>query len=264
MSKTYPNNMHQQYMKYVLGAKRNCTNTAINGELGEMPLFIHGLISLLSFWHRTINLPDDTLVKQSLTIIMNDNSIKSEWLATVQYILKFINMDYYYHNPVSIKLNDFTDKCKKELTNKFILDWRKDITELHRQNGGQNKLRFYKLIKNEFRREPYLDIIKSFKLRKTMTKFRCSDHQLEIEKGRHRNLNVEDRMCKLCLNGVETELHFLQICPYYDNLRTRYFANPTDVDWVAILQYEDCNTLFNIANFIEKALKLRDRLLNQN
>ena len=173
-------------------------------------------------------------------------------------------MDYYYHNPASIKSNHFTDKCKKELTNKFIQEWHKEITDLHRQNGGQNKLRFYNLIKKDFRREPYLDTIKSFKLRKTMTKFRCSDHQLEIEKGRHRNLNVEDRICKLCHGGVETELHFLEICSYYDNLRTQYFANSTDVDWLAVLQYEDCNTIFKVANFIEKTLKLRESLLNQN
>ena len=45
-----------------------------------------------------------------------------------------------------------------------------------------------------------------------MTKFRCSNHALETDVGRHRKLNVEDCLCKLCKADVETELHFLQIC----------------------------------------------------
>jgi len=42
---------------------------------------------------------------------------------------------------------------------------------------------------------------------------RTSSHHLEIERGRYNNVNREDRVCKLCGNGIEHEVHFLLICP---------------------------------------------------
>ena len=41
-----------------------------------------------------------------------------------------------------------------------------------------------------------------------MTKFRISAHDLEFEKGRYKNLPVNERYCKLCDNSsVEDEVH---------------------------------------------------------
>ena len=45
-----------------------------------------------------------------------------------------------------------------------------------------------------------------------------------IELGRHKNLSVEERVCKKCNNSaVEDEIHFLCECPMYDDLRKLYF-----------------------------------------
>ena len=72
----YPNRLQQKFFKFILGVKRNCKNMATLGELGETPIIIHGFVSLLSFWHRTYNMAEDTLVKRTLnlmTIIQNMN-----------------------------------------------------------------------------------------------------------------------------------------------------------------------------------------------
>ena len=54
-------------------------------------------------------------------------------------------------------------------------------------NEGQtSKPRFYKLFKKSFERESYLDFVNNFHLRRTVTKFRCGDHSLEIELGRYK------------------------------------------------------------------------------
>ena len=44
------------------------------------------------------------------------------------------------------------------------------------------------------------------------TKFRISAHKLEIERGRYIGLQTEDRICKLCRNNIEDEVHFLLEC----------------------------------------------------
>ena len=184
---------------------------AVLGEIGKFPLHLYGFTSLLSFWHRSTQMPDNSLIKQALNLVSENDSFQSEWNATVKYLLSFLNMEEYYRYPYSINNAQFTAICTKKLQNKISEQWYSVISgsegPLHNQSS---KLRFYKLFKTSFHREPYLDFVSDFKLRRKITKFRCSDHALEIEVGRHRKLNVEDRLCKPFNVDVETELHFLQ------------------------------------------------------
>ena len=116
------------------------------------------------------------------------------------------------------------------------------------QNPYYSAHTFYKLFKNAFSREPYLDHINCFHLRKVVSKFRCSDHRLEIETGRHRKLKVEERICQLCKENIETELHFLQECPLYRKLRTKYFGRAEITNGIHMLQCNDKLTAFNPLN----------------
>ena len=46
---------------------------------------------------------------------------------------------------------------------------------------------------------------------------------LAIEKGRHQNIARQERVCNNCtMNVLETEYHYLLICPNFYNLRTKY------------------------------------------
>jgi hypothetical protein len=68
------------------------------------------------------------------------------------------------------------------------------------KSNCSNKLRTYRLFKNNFTFEPYLHWGNYDKRRliTKCTKFRISSHQLEIERGRYRNIPVSQRICKLC------------------------------------------------------------------
>ena len=93
-------------------------------------------------------------------------------------------------------------------------------------------MKFYNEIKTHFAFENYLDQ-PNFSLRKIITKLRCSDHTLEIEKGRHNKIPREERVCKVCdCEETETEEHFLIKCKFYEKLKWKY----------QIRQYE--NSLF--------------------
>ena len=102
------NTVYQKFLKYVLRVKRSCSKIATLGELVEFPLHIHGMVSMLSFWHRTTQMHDDTLVKQALNIITNNGQNSSEWAATVKFLLKYLDMENYFANPTIVDIKKST------------------------------------------------------------------------------------------------------------------------------------------------------------
>ena len=106
--------------------------------------------------------------------------------------------------------------------------------------------------------EPYLNLLHDFQLRKCISKFRCSDHVLEIESGRHRKLKYGERICKICKAAVESEEHFLRFCTLYSELQYRYFGNITPfAECVSILKCEDKKSAANLANYLSKSFATR-------
>ena len=80
------------------------------------------------------------------------------------------------------------------------------------------KLRTYSLIKDVVKYEPYLDNIKNVEHRKMLTRLRISAHDLNIERGRYKGLEVNERKCLYC-NEIEDEKHFLFVCTGYKSER---------------------------------------------
>ena len=135
------------------------------------------------------------------------------------------------------------------------------MTTVMNQEDGC-KLRFYKQFKTEPGREPYLDLINNYHLRQTITKFRCSDHRLEIELGRHNKTKLEERICKICHGPIESEIHFLTECPLYRKFRIKYLGLDIRESWMNIIQCKDIDTAYNLANFLNKSSELRKRMLD--
>ena len=68
--------------------------------------------------------------------------------------------------------------------------------------------------------EKYLSEIKNVSVRTQVTKFRLSNHHLNIEVGRHKQNNNKDNPITIfCLHKVENEFHFLFECPVYSDQR---------------------------------------------
>ena len=229
--------------------KRNCANLATLGELGEFPVNLKGLVSLLSFWHRSVTQMEvNTLIYQAVHYVSEEPS-QSEWFATVKCLLKELNMHNYLLDPTISSTEDFKAICKTAIKNLFSQYW---TTTVMNQGEG-SKLRFYKQFKFEFVREPYLDLINNYHLRQTITKFRCSDHRLEIELGRHNKTKPEERICKICRGSVESEIHFLIECSLYRKFRIKYLGIDINQSWLDIIQCKDKNIAFNFGNFLTKS-----------
>ena len=201
--------LHRKFLKYILGVSKSCPNVATYGETGEIPLSLRAFRLLINFWHRISNETDDTLAKKAL---LENIAMRTNWIKTVEKILGTLALTDAIENPIALKA-----KAKATVYSKYTEYWNKTLGE-----ETSNRLTFYKTVKNNFKFEDYLKI-PIFEYRKNIAKLRCSDHPLEIEKGRHKNIPRESRICKICpLKVVETEAHFLTTCTFFSRYKPKY------------------------------------------
>ena len=64
------------------------------------------------------------------------------------------------------------------------------------------------------------------KFRISLSKLKCSVHNLNVETGRHNGIADEQRLCILCDKlEIEDEFHFVMSCPVYQQLRNVFLPN---------------------------------------
>ena len=135
------------------------------------------------------------------------------WISGIEGHLERNSLHHLFINTFPNRFPFIHKKLHKAMIDQFNSDALSSIS------NPENKLRTYGLFKLEMGRELYLSEIKNKKIRTQLTKLRISDHNLMIEKGRHKGVHKNLRFCSFCQGTVEDELHFLINCPIYKYLR---------------------------------------------
>ena len=129
----------------------------------------------------------------------------------------------------------------------YKTSWKGKLTD-----PDQSRLQVYQTIKREFMQSKHLEL--PLFMRKVISKIRCSDHPLEIEKARHLNIPRTDRICKICTEGgIEDKEHFLLKCKIYQPLREKRFMYADN-----LYDFLNTETKENLAKYIIDAFKLRE------
>ena len=127
----------------------------------------------------------------------------SDWLSYIEQTF-----------PTSVPKKPFLAEHEQRSRDQYIQAWNGQLS------STTGKLRFYKLFKTTFEREPYHHTFGSH----AITKLRISCHPLQIETGRFTLPNpipCNERFCCCCEGKVEDELHFVFRCQLYETLPER-------------------------------------------
>lgn len=185
------------------------------GELGRFPIMIEVILNMLSFYARLFFSDNELLTQAFLTSERLSQDKKSSWTSCIKVILNFLGLT---HKKLFINKNVNKKLVLRILHEKYKQHWHEQLFKDYRDKDHGNKLRTYRTFKTNFSFEKYLEW-GDYKKRKLLTKFRISNHDLEIEKGRYIGIKDSQRICKLCSTETETEIHFLLKCNKLDNIR---------------------------------------------
>ena len=230
----------------------------IRGEVGSRPLIVDIIKRVVNYTKYIENRPTST-VNKALNFEKNDASTPNFFT----YITNF-NLNH----------NDFANSNKQDITRTCHDNYERYWLNEIRSNSP--KAIAYITFKFSINTEKYLISLKNKKERNTLSRFRLSNHELLIEKGRHMRPKIErnNRKCFSCRNDIEDELHFITKCPLYINEREILFQARRDSSihfdsytsdyqgFVFILSNEDPALLRNLSKFISTSFKKRKELRN--
>ena len=115
--------------------------------------------------------------------------------------------------------------------------------------------------------ELYLLCVTKREKRQCMSTLRCSNHSLAIEVGRHKKLQVNDRLCPKC-NEIKDEIHFISSCALFDTVRNKFIQEIIEIDqtfsqlddeefFIKLMTNNNCLILGKLLPFIRACFEIR-------
>ena len=139
------------------------------GELGRVLLEIKRRSTFIKYWLRIVPDWNTPALLKEFYAMQTENG--SDWLSYIEQTLAK------HMNPTSVPKKPFLTECEQRSRDQYIQAWNSQLS------STTGKLRFYKLFKTTFEREPYLNLPPH--LRVPIAKLRISCHPLQIETGRY-------------------------------------------------------------------------------
>ena len=246
--------IHIRFCKNILGVKQQTPNACIYGELGRYPLSVIAKERSIKFWTKIMK-SDSSPIQNIYFDLCNHYNLRS-WATRIHSVIDHLGYTTVLQD-YNVNINYFP-MLKQRLRDQYLQDWSTNIR-------ASPKLEHYCKFKDTFCFEDYLSKLQSNELRRNFTSLRLGSHKLEIESGRFQNIPRENRLCKLCQQGVvESEFHFLLCCNQYHTLRDKYFGNmswPTINKFNNIMSCKIKSKLLNTSKFIKEAMCLRKNTL---
>lgn len=237
------NSVKNRAMRFFMGVGKYTPNLSLYGDMGWMPCYIKQWTSVFRNWSRLTKMCDDRVNKKVFIWGKTRGNRKfKNWQFRV--INKFENLDMAYVINSNYILSK---KVIKDIENMsfecFKQEWYDKI-----MSNEASKLRTYRMFKNTYGVEKYLNININGKYRSAMAKFRCGVAPIRIETGRYENLCIDERVCFHCKNVIEDEKHVLLQCPIYADLRNVVFNHASLIDESFMSMSDNEKLIFMFSN----------------
>ena len=251
------NTIQNRAARLYLGTAKNASNIATRGDMGWSSCLHKQYIEVFRLYFRLLNSPDSRL----LHIVHEwSKTLRFSWEKRVMHIINKFELNDYINLPRSVKVK--LGLIKEVLDRKDSLLWYDDLHN-DRGNLNGNKLRTYRLYKDNLATESYVKNVYSRQERRILSNFRCGSLPLAIETGRYTvpKTPLHDRICQFCTaNVLEDEMHFLLHCEFYTDIRFKLFYHIETyfsfIDFYLMSDIEKLNFIMNTEQLQPKLSKV--------
>lgn len=212
--------VHTKFLRHILGVKKTSNLAAFFGETGRIPLKTERKLIMIKFWAKILKQDPTSIVKRVYLMLKQDvdrNNTYSgkNWAYHIKKILDSHGLSFVWNEQSNEEIP--FELIRVRIRDNYLQHWYAEI-------NNSRKLETYALFKYDFEEEKYLQLSLQHKFKQALSQFRISAHSLAIETGRYENVARENRLGKFCnMRKVESEYHFLLVCPNYKDLRVKYF-----------------------------------------
>ena len=231
--------------------------------MGRKPLIIFRQLRMIKYWLK-LRKSNDPLLKSMFNMLtndLNDGQTYSglNWAFQVKKILDSLGLSHLW------RLEPETEISYEAIKMRIFDQYNQTLTM---EINNSSRLRLYSKYKENNEQETYLNLIKNKTYMQTLSRFRLSSRQLEIETGRHIGSDRDQRLCRKCnMRMIEDEYHFLLTCPLYNDLRTKYFSRyfchwPNMTKFKLLMSSKSKYTLLKLSKYIYFAQKRRNETAN--
>ncbi len=234
--------IHKSFLKSLLNVNDTTPSWIVLAEFGRFPLILFWRQQALKYKARMSTSLPSRLMSLAYSVQQALSSRQKCWLRKLQ------NWDSEGDTQPSSQVPPSMASMQQ-----IFLD----------SSGGGNRLtNYFRLYgSNAYGFQAYLSLVDNVQLRKCLSRFRCSNHCLEIETGRRTKplkTPICERLCKQCsLGAVEDEDHFLLVCPAYEHIRDKFRHHLPIGPITSIQELVSCQNQSALARFIEQCLQIR-------
>ena len=200
----------------LLGVGGKTTGEAVRGELGWWSLQGRRDLCRLRFFGKLARLGADKLLKRVFLVCKPiTENMPTTWCGRTRQLLFDLLLGHIWSSESVGSSKDWEKVIYSCIQARELQAWK---------DGLQNKpkLRLYRLLKSQLRREEYLTL--PLETRRRLTELRSGTHCLRVETGRWEGEPLEDRVCRVCICGpIEDEMHVLLDCYPYRQLREQCY-----------------------------------------
>ena len=235
--------LHLKFIKEVLGVNCKTSNDACRAELARLPLKARIQCSVINFLDHIYS-SEDTLLYKAFVATKNSNS----WVKNTKKRLNNLGYSYIFDKKSTIK--NHINNLKQRITDQCLQNQNSIISP-------SSKLEFFKTVYKMGQRPSYVDNLIDIKQRAAIAKIRTSSHTLMIEKGRHKNIPISERICQVCNSGhIENEEHFLLHCKDFEQER-QLFVNKINTSYPSFVNSSPrIKIIFLLNNKSNKILRM--------
>ena len=160
-AKVSADRMFLKCAKSALGVKYNTSNVMVYGECGTFPPIVTCDINVICFYNRLKKMSSNRLARVVLNELeyLHHNGFRT-WVTDVLHLSQTYGVENF-----DMDCNSFKTHSKELVPRKFNESWNCELNDLDKNPF----LRMYKLIKTDFSMEPYLNITKEAKYRRSIT-----------------------------------------------------------------------------------------------